>query len=86
MMTASLKRTHTLQLLFRQSQNRMRVTSAALFPHVLSVCLLTLVNPLPLLQLACCIAFPSGLMLYVFKCTEIQKLLFLQFSLHLTLP
>ncbi len=56
--------------------------------YVLSVCLLGLVNPLPLLQLGCCVAFPSGRMPYVSKCTEIQNLIFLHSVrlLHLTPP
>lgn len=93
MMAASLKQTHThtLQLLSCQSQNLMHVTSAwALSPrsNVLSVCLLGLDNPLPLLQLACCVAFPSGRVPYVSKCTEVQNLIFLHSLclLHLTPP
>lgn len=35
-------------------------SALSLCSYVLSVCLLRLVNPLPTLQLACCLVFPSG--------------------------
>lgn len=59
-----------------QSRKRMHVTSAALFPRAAMFCLCVfsdLVNPLPLVQLACSIAFPSGHMPFVCVRAERQK-------------
>lgn len=63
--------THTLSVTKTNAFNECSTLSPC--SYVLSVCLLWLVNPLPLVQLACSIAFPSGHMPFVCVRAERQK-------------